>query len=359
MNKKKLYNTVRICSIILIAISILTVILLAARNHHTKSTQPTAKDINTINGCPEFYELHWGTSFEDVDLIVESPHTTDTFGEEDIIRTVTPCKFNAQEEAIVYCGFNHAQLTEVVFVFSAKQVTLDELRDMITKLYGPASDGNDIWEGQTTIITVESADNADGELLIRYKRTAENLYTAFIYNNAPEHSRDPFEIIGSRTLLGCGIAPVLTNLLKDVDYSVSESYSYTNYTFFPVFEYMGFPAGSTAIELRVSNITNRIDLITYIMFFSNDDAPHTRQIRKIIDECSIEYGTVDLYTTYQTTETGSSTVEVTEEEFFQAIAVNVGQHSLTWLGSAHTVTLDISLSNDSTYSYAALSFTKR
>ena len=260
------------------------------------------QDINVINGCPEIYNLEFGTEVKDVSDVLEFKHTKYIAGinQESWLEPITDDSCIATTDDIDYkiygvpiesiiFDFNRYNLDGVIIFISKDDITLDKLSKLYTKIYGePTQKKNSdfYWRGPNTEIVVgnDKTDEKDDTLMVYYR--AANLNFKKFDFTGPEF--DPLWI--RIDALGEHIGLIIDVLNEGKDYSVEvfnpEGFEgFTKYTLYPDFEYMGLEEGATAIQFDVAEDESKISVASYAFFLGKDNVLGiTRYIKSKLEE---------------------------------------------------------------------------
>ena len=350
MNKKKklLILGAAICGCLLV---FLWLILGNSQNSSTQAI--TQRDLSTIDGCPEYYELTWGMTTAEVTAAIQVENEYN----EDMSQVISTYPFSlyGEDTKSVYCCIISDNLVKVELNFPIDATTKDDLADLITAIYG-APTAEYAWVGEKTTITIESTDM---NVSVIYTRTANSQFHMFTaYESASAH--DPYSLTAAGSFFGCQASPFIQDLIYELDYNVTDRYLYTIYTFYPEFEYMGMPAGRTSIELYTSAFDSLVNKASYLVEIDEPNAAQTKElISNIVESCSINYGAPEKVLMTIITPDSLDTSFITESELFDAVSTGEGDYTVIWYTYEYEIMLDIHLSADSDSSFARLTFTRR
>lgn len=291
-----------------IVFSILSVIFLAIVvlvGLYFWSNRIIPQNIDKINGCPEIYNLEFGTDLKDVSDVLEFEHTKYVAGmnRESWLDPITDDSYIMATDDIdykiygvpiqsIYFDFNRYDFDGVMVLISNDDITLDGLVKLYTKIYGEPTQKKSsdfYWRGPNTEIVVGNAktDEKDDTLIVYYR--ALNLNFKEFYFTGVEI--DPLCI--RFNMLGKRIDSIINVLNEGKDYSVEEFNpegfeGFTKYTLYPDFEYMGLEESATVIQLDVAEDGSKIDVASYAFFLEEDDV--VGRIRYIAGKLDEKYG---------------------------------------------------------------------
>lgn len=282
-----------------IVLSLLLVVLFACIAFFVFLKRPVnilPQDINTITGCPEFYNIQFGMGARqaaaqiDLETYVTVGHMNDSDPENSQDSTLF-LEEDATFElygipADVFCYFDINKLESVLFLFSKDKTSLEEMTDLYTQIYGPSTRTNlfsSVWEGEnTTIHILDAQENGfenDG-ILVYYMSPLNKQYENLTFDG-PAH--DPCNFLCSDVF---NKKPgYYTEKLSDDDYDVFEYDSYTRYLLYPKFNFMGIESGSTAITLEVDKTNPYIGLCGYeFLLDENSAADRITYIKSLLEK---------------------------------------------------------------------------
>ncbi len=302
--------------IIFILLSVLILAAVVLTGLYFWSNRIIPQDINVINGCPEIYNLEFGTEVKDVSDILEFEHTKYVAGlnRESWLDPITDDSsiiavgdidykiYGVPIESILF-DFNRYDLDGVMIFISKEDIAFDKLVKLYTKIYGEATQKKSsdfYWRGPNTEIVVGNAktEEKDDTLIVYYR--ALNLNFKEFDFTGPEI--DPLWI--RVDVLGEHIGLVIDVLNEGKDYSVEEFNpegfeGFTKYTLYPDFEYMGLEEGITAIQLDVAEDESKISVASYSFFLEKDAAVGgTRYIESKLGEKYGEHKSCTYSSTY-------------------------------------------------------------
>lgn len=268
------------------------------------------QDINTINGCPEFYGIEFGMPVSEVSERVKLKHTY-VDGDEGIS---TSDKSDFRDAALlideeetfylygkrtqwVHVGFEGQELDDVLLEFSKDDVSLEEMTSLYSEIYGPAWDSGEIysrWVGPYTIVVVADyeaiSDDKERSILVWYDKVENGKFLSLHFDGS---ELDPCGFSDAHYIFDKKASYYTSGLQEDYDYTVEEISSegrmgYWEYTLYPEFEYMGLAKGKTTIEFTVPRNQEEIDSVSYVFDLDEDEAADT--ISELYSSLTDEYG---------------------------------------------------------------------
>lgn len=153
-----------------------------------------------------------------------------------------------------------------------------------------------------------------------------------------QDSADPYGIAGENNILGKNITDVLSELSKDVEYTInktSDGYEYVlkNDIYYPIGE-------DASIEIYVPATSNEIDMVAYMFYMPNNTSNFTSQYgySKIIQFVTDYYDADPEYNLY----TDDGFVVITKEQFNQYLhSEEKVVHFIYWETDSMTIALEI------------------
>lgn len=329
-------------------------------------------DLNTVNGSPEFYDLTWGMSTEEVDELIKVKHQT-YYGSTDgdsvtdgFIYTEKGFKVYHLQAEKAYCNFGGNTLKSVMLIIPKGEnsaVTLEDVVSTLTEVYGPTTSAN-TWVGPITTIGVldeQEFDQTDKNIVIRYTRTENSQFNMLAFEGGTD-AYDPFGLIGVNSVFGKSGAEMVDGLLEGQDYTHETGESFEFYTLYPIFDFMSVPAGRTALELREKE-GEGINGITYQLQMDVDDVDGRKAlVSDIIAAISQKYGKGECvfsehYLPDMKEEMGivDETMDVTSWQARMDEDVE-GLYHMTWETDDVKITLFAAVDYYASYTYMSLSF---
>ena len=327
------------------------------------------QDINSINGCPEFYGVEFGMSANQASALIEIEHKAITgyessFGSRDssiYIEGELDYELYGIPGQEVYCGFDVLKMDSVILVFSKKDTTLSEVIDLYLEIYGPAkrtSQTMTTWIGTKTTIDIYDSvllENDDDEIIVRYTITPNSQYKNLSFIG-PE--LDPCSFIDNNIVFSKTPQFYIQGLTVDDDYSIDKYDGYfTKYTLYPVFPFMGIQKNMTAIELNVDANESLIGSVSYI--FLLDESNAVDRFSFMYSSLTEKYGQFDFcdYTSMKYSDMGVQ--HITYQEMLSKISNNVqGLYNIQWVTSENRITINLTIDPSKQYIEGAISYAK-
>lgn len=334
------------------------------------------QDINTINGCPEFYNLSWEMSQYDVDEAIKLKHTFiaalpkldssfEVYYDNDSIIYID------EEETFYLCGkktddvyisFDEDCLDAIFFIFSNDKYSLDNIVALYSEIYGPPTEINttiSTWVGKKTTIDIFEYTSEDDvcEIVVRYSITTNSQYETLSFDG-PE--LDPCGFLGKNYAFNKRPA-YYTNGLKEGDdynkkeYSAEGFSGFLQYTLYPTFEYMGISEGHTAIEFNIGEDKDTIETASYRFLLSEENA--VDRLIYIYSKLSEEYGAEDDsgYTSTYYDKLGIETIDFNEMKS-RIEKGTEGLYHVQWKAEGIRITLRLTIHVDKEYYEGAVSY---
>ena len=339
----------------------------------------TPQDINTINGCPEFYNVEFGMTVGQASELIEMKHDpikgvegssyfeVDDFMKNSHIIFDEGEVFNLYgiETASVYVSFDEKYVDGVMFTFDKKAVSYDKIVDLYIEIYGSAttvSSFSATWIGSKTTIDVYDyeiiSDDGEKTIVVRYSITENSQYTTLSFDG-PE--LDPCDFLGKNNAFDKKPSYYTNGLKKDDDYSYEKfsagSFaSFEKYTLYPRFEYMGIGKGYTAITFDKDGSEDTIGLVSYLFLLDKSNAvDRMSYIEKALTQ---KYGAYSscTYTSTEYSELGIA--DITFDELKQKVGSNTqGIYNVQWESKGRKITLGLTISVDKTYYDGSVAYT--
>ena len=371
LNKKKRKK------IFIILMSILCAAILVVAGLFVSKFIVKPQDINTINGCPEFYNLDWQMSQYDVDESVKLTHTfIPTFPKLDSSYNKTyesDASFYIDEgetfylygkkTEYVYISFEEECLDMILFTFSKDKYSLDNIVALYKKIYGPATKTNttsSTWVGKKTTIDVLDYTFDDGEnaIVVRYSITPNNQYRNLSFDGS---EIDPCGFLDKNNIFNKEPEYYTNGLKEDEDYT-KKFYSLDNfsgfmlYTLYPSFEYMGIPQGYTAIEFNVTKGEDTIGSVSYNFILVKENVVDRLDYIKTTLEKS--YGKFKTCTYTSTVYGDNVGIKNISFETLKSMAgkATQGMYHIQWESEGCLITLGLTISVDQEYFEGSVAF---
>lgn len=179
---KRLGKTLLICFV-----SLILVAGVALGGLYFWNTRVIKQDINSINGCPEFYNIEFGMTLDEASSLIQLKHKAYKGMEGSSLFPVDEAMKDSQiiidEEEVfylygkktskVYVGFDGKYLESVIFKFSQDDYKLQDIVSLYEEIYGEPTKTETIyssWCGPKTTIDVFEYVSDDGEpvIVVRY-----------------------------------------------------------------------------------------------------------------------------------------------------------------------------------------------
>ena len=355
--------------------SILSVVLIgviAFTGFWIFKTRVVKQDINTINGCPEFYDLNWEMSQYEVDESVELKHTFyaafpkfdsstfETIYENDAMLYPDEGEvfyLYGKRTKDFYVDFDKECITGVLLVFSRDKYSLDDIVSLYEKIYGTATVTNTktaSWIGKDTTIRVYeyTSDDDEEEIVVFYSITENRQYKALTFDG-PE--LDPCDFLGENSAFDKTPEYYIDGLKEDEDFfkftyeSEFDGFQgFNEYALLPEFEYMGLAKGQTAIEFSKDIEEDYISLVSYSFLLYEDNV--VDRMKYIYSKLLDKYG-------YPTDSTYTSTyydklgyVDLSFDEMVEKFSSGTeGLYHIQWKHNGITITLGLTISVDKEY----------
>lgn len=337
------------------------------------------QDINTINGCPEFYNVEFGMTVDQASKLIELEHdaieslegspyyVSDAFMNSShiIIDSDEVFRLYGIKAAETHVIFDGKYVDAVILVFDKESVSYKRITGLYTKIYGPVTAETSsvtTWRGAKTTINVYDYENYsdDGEKIIIVRYTiSENSRFATLSFDGPE--LDPCDFLGSGNAFDKKPSYYTQGLKKGEDYSY-EKYSakgfanFEEYTLYPSFAYMGIAKGKTAIMFDKAGGEDTIGSVSYLFLLDKTNA--VDRMRYIEEALTQEYGAYSscTYTSDKYGELG--VVELSFDEAQQRIKKGTqGLYGIQWKSDGRRITLGLTISNGQTYYKGSVTYT--
>ena len=307
---------------------------------------------------PELYNLTWGMGMQEASEVIEVEHSI--INEKPIATDAGLLIIDSYDflgyvgEVCCYFDLEMDFLYNVLFLIPNEVASFETIENAIADIYSEPDKSEQEtyarWFGKTTEIMVFNGamrENKTDSIFVyfSYRKDINDFFSIEDGGNRI----DPMRLLNQNALIGKNIDEVLIGLTEDSDYIKQEYSSYisfSNYTFFPEFEYFGVEPGRTAIETSVSS--GKIDTFSYVFSFDKT-SPDTiiEKTDEIRSEIVRIYGSYDScsYYSYNVTE---RPVDCTPEEQNQKIKqLTVGGYYTQWETETFRITLNIDISADS------------
>lgn len=373
--KKK--SSKRITLVALLSLSLLAGVICASL--FFMGPKVTPQDINTVNGCPEFYDVKFGMTVDEASNVIEMKHEAIKGVDDSSYLEVDDFMKNSHiildegevfslygiEAENVYVFFTGKYVDTVMFTFDKDEISYRKIADLYVKIYGPATAKDSAiatWVGPKTTIDVYDyevfSDDAEKTIVVSYTISKNSHYTTLSFDG-PE--LDPCDFLGSNNAFGKKPSYYTNGLKKDDDYSYekfsAEGFaSFETYTLYPSFEYMGISEGYTAISFDIDGNKNTIGVVSYL--FLLDKTNVVDRMSYIKNALTKEYGDFSNCTYTSTKYVELGVVDITFDELIQKIGSNTqGIYNIQWVSNGKRITLGLTISSDKTYYDGSVSYT--
>lgn len=334
---------------------------------HQISTTIKKQDINTIDGCPEFYNLQFDMTVQEASKLIKIKH--DYFpGIEQYKDSLNSVIYFDEEIRFklygipvhdIYCGFDVLNLDSVMIVFSKNKASLQSITDLYTQIYGEPTEKNTLfntWTGKNTAIDIfDSALLAtdNNEIIVRYTMSPNRPYKALTFNG-PEY--DPCNFLNN-TISDKNPNSYIENLEVGEDYDVKKYDLFTEYILYPEFKFMGIEEGMTAVSLSVDSSSSKITLCNYLFLLEKENAADRIQYIKTAIENQFGLFTSCTYTSMKYDELGIN--DLTFTEFLSKIKSNKqGIYNIQWKNESTKLSLNLTIDPRNEYYDGMVSISK-
>lgn len=358
------------------ALSLVLVAAIALGGLYLWKTRVVKQDINTINGCPEFYNIEFGMTANEASSLIKLKHKAingiegSTMFEVDdfmksshiIIDEEVFCLFG-RKTSNVYVGFDEKYIESVIFNFSQDDYKLKDIVSLYKKIYGEPNETGTIystWSGPKTTIDVFEYESDDGEkeIVVRYVITPNSQYTSLHFDGT---ELDPCGFLGENNAFNKKPDYYIKGLKKGNDYN-EETYSpegfpgFSQYTLYPQFEYMGIGKGYTAIEFSKDSDEEHIGLVSYKFLLNEENA--VDRMKYIHSKLAEKYGTAVSSTYTSTYYDKMGVTDVSFDEMIKKITADTeGVYNVQWESNGRKITLGLTISVDKEYYEGSVAFT--
>lgn len=336
------------------------------------------QDINSINGCPEFFNIEFGMTLDQASKLIELEHKTFKGMESSSMFEVDEFMQNShiifEEDQVfdlygikttnVYVSFDGDYVDAVMFTFEKKKVSFEKVAKLYSKIYGAATverSASVTWEGSKTTIDVYDrealSDDQDHTIIVRYTITENSQYMTLSFDG-PEF--DPCDFLGKNYAFDKKPSYYTSGLKMDEDYSYQkfspEGFAgFEKYTLYPQFEYMGIDQGYTAVEFHVDGDENTIGVVSYLFLLDENNV--LDRINYIEKELTKQYGSYESCTYTSAEYSGPGIVDLSFIELKQLIIDNFqGMYHIQWESDGKRITLGLTISEDKAYYDGSVAF---
>lgn len=359
-----------------LAVSLLAMVILAAAFFMKPKISP--QDINSINGCPEFYNIEFGMTLDKASRQIALKHNTFKGMESsswfEVDEEMKDSHIIFEEDQVfnlygikttgVHVSFDGNYVDGVMFIFEKEKVSLERMKKLYSQIYGTATTQLPelaTWKGPKTTIDVYDRellfDGEDQTIIVRYSRTENGQYTTLSFDG-PEI--DPCNFLGDNYAFDKTPSYYVNGLKMDEDYSYQkfspEGFpGFEKYTLYPQFEYMGIDKGYTAIEFDIADDKNAIEVVTYLFLLDeNNVLDRISYIQKALTK---QYGAYDSCTYTSTQYSGPGIVDISFNELRQLVGDHTqGMYHIQWESDGRRITLGLTISEDKAYYDGSVAF---
>lgn len=323
------------------------------------------QDINAIYGCPELSDIEFGTDIDTVDSLIKVEHNTimpNPLGDDEPMITLkvdTEFELYGLPMQDFLCSFDDDKLEMVLFFFEKENVTYEQITKLYTKIYGQATSSDTsktVWSGTKTTITIFN-DSEDDVYVVRYAETPNLRFTMLSFDGA---EIDPCGFLSDNYIFDKTASHYTTGLQKGKDYSMKQYSaagfaSFSKYTLYPSFEYMGIETGYTAIAFDVDDSEKTIGVVSYLFYLNQQNAvDRIDYIKNALDRA---YGQFDSCTYTSTYYSDMGIVDLTFNEVKSKISAGTqGIYNIQWKIDGYNITLGLTIQTDKTYYDGSVAF---
>ena len=376
-SKKRLKKKKRKKVLTIVAV-ILSVIILAVAGFFISKLIVVPQDINTINGCPEFYDIEFGMTLSQASKNIKLEHKTiegiegnslfevDDFMKEDkiLIDDEEVFYLYGKKTDSVYIGFDIDRVDSVIFNFSSDKYSLDNIVSLYKRIYGePTSSGSiyATWSGPKTTIDVFeyiSEDDEEESIVVRYVITPNSQYTALTFDGA---ELDPCDFLGKNNPFNKTPDYFVKGLKEDDDYKKEEFSAegfggFKKYTLYPRFMYAGIDKGYTAISFDMGYDAKNIETASYLFLLSDSNA--VDRLKYIHSALTEKYGAAKSSTYTSTYYDKMGVKDVGFDEMIKRIEKGTeGIYHVQWQSEGRNITLGLTISVDKEYYEGSVAYT--
>ena len=351
--------------LLIVTTTFLVAILVLASLFVSKS-MVTPQDINTINGCPEFYNIEFGMSSTEASKNIELKHKIIEGIKENHVFEINDSTKNdgilideeevfflyGKETSYVHIGFDIDEIDSVIFEFSPEKYNLNNIISLYKRIYGNPTTLESTyatWSGpKTTIDIFEYTSEYDNEnsIVVRYVITPNSQYTSLSFDGT---ELDPCGFLSNNNPFDKNPEFFIKGLKEDVDYEKQvfspEGFDgFTKYTLYPSFDYMGIDEGCTAIEFDIGSDKNNIEIASYVFLLSQNNV--IDRFKYIYSSLTQKYGT-----TKDSTYPYDETISKIENAAY-------GMYRMQWESKGKIITLALNINKDKEYYEGNISYSE-
>lgn len=345
--------------------AILSVVVLTIAGFFISKLIVKPQDINTINGCPEFYNLEWEMTQYHVDKAIKLKHTLiEAFRKFDSSSFEVSYESDAslyidegevfylygKRAEYVYIDFDKIRLKAILFTFSKDKYSLNDITTLYERIYGVATETNSTsstWIGKKTTIDVfdYTFDDGESEIVVRYSISPNSQYENFSFDG---FELDPCGFLSENYAFNKRPEYYTDGLEEDEDYDKEVFPGFTQYVLYPSFEFMGIDKGYTAIEFNVGEDTDIIETAGYNFLLSKDNV--VDRMTYIYLKLSEKYGKEDSSTYTSTYYDKMGIKDVNFNEMKNRFAKGTeGIYHIQWKSDGRNITLGLTIRVDKEY----------
>ena len=247
-----------------------------------QSHRITKQDINSINGCPELFDITFDMPLETVSEKIKIEHTTKngsmTADGDPVITKDLDAQFQLYNLPVEHfvCDFDRGYLTNVLFGFSKEKVTYEQLTELYEKIYGASTETSmqhTIWKGAKTTVVIET-DLIESLFVVQYKRSLNRNFGVLSFDGDP---LDPCGFLTDNYAFDKAPSYFLQDLQQDRDYfieelGVPEIALFQKYYLLPLFTYMGVEEDLTGISFDMGADKETIEVVSYLFYITAENA---------------------------------------------------------------------------------------
>lgn len=322
--------------------------------------------IDGINGCPEFFDVEFGMTveqvYERIDLASKAVFKSESgFDGQAYIFVTEDANYSLYGLPVqnVYCGFDGSKLDCVIMTFSKDKTETGDVLSLYEKIYGQTSSTGS-WIGSKTLIKVTDDKeilDTDQEINAFYMPSPNSRYPMLSFDGS---EIDPCRFLSDNYIFDKQASYYIDGLEEGDDYTRSELSvpgfaEVSQYTLYPVFEYMGIASDLTSIEFSVEADHKYINLVSYkFLLDANNVFDRVSYIGKRLIE---SYGNYDDCYYMSMSYSDWETEEISFETFCdRAKAGTPGNYNVQWVSGDQRITLTLTIRAKETYYEGSVSF---
>lgn len=326
-------------------------------------TGATAQSIDSINGCPEFFDIEFGMTVDQASKQIDTAHDAimgDGYSQDSFIVLSPDSDYSLHGFPVetVYCGFDGLKMDTVIIAFSKDEASMEEIMSLYEKIYGQAT-MTDLWLGKSTMIEVidgEELESKMREIIVRYTISPNSHFQTLSFNGS---EIDPCGFLSDNYIFDKEASYFIDGLTEN-DYGLEEFSAegfagFSQYTLYPQFEYMGVPPGRTAIEFCVEAGAENINVVTYIFLLDSDNASdNIKYIEKTLSDAYGDY----VSCCYTSTVYGGAVMEeIPFTTFCRRVGMGTqGAYNIQWESTEGKITLSLTVNPERKYYQGGVAF---